>query len=56
MRVVKVVHAMIHKTIFIFFEKPSVYTNLSRMIVSVFKFDVNIKWDDQDCSRDEESS
>ena len=50
MRVIKVIHAMIHKRIFIFYEKPQIFTNLSKMIVSVFKFNVNSQWDDDNSS------
>lgn len=39
MRVIKMVHALIHKCVFIFYQKEQVFHDLSQMILNVFRFE-----------------
>jgi len=39
MRVIKMVHALIHKCVFIFYQKEQVFQDLSQMIFNVFRFE-----------------
>ena len=39
MRVIKMVHALIHKCVFIFHKKEQVFQDLSQMILNVFRFE-----------------
>ena len=38
LRVVKVVHAFIHRRMFIFYQKPQMFSDLSKMLVDTFNF------------------
>jgi len=38
LRVVKVVHAVMHKKVFIFYLKPQIYQDIFKMLIYVFDF------------------
>ena len=38
LRVVKVIHAVIHRRVFIFYQKPQIFEDLSNVLITAFDF------------------
>ena len=55
LRVVKVIHAIINKRIFIFYQKPQIFKQLSSMIIKVFNFKFTENQEDGDINDKEDS-
>jgi hypothetical protein len=38
LRVLKVIHAFVHKRVFIFYQKPAMFSDLAKMLIEAFTF------------------